>query len=83
MSRSNTRSRPSPADAVPVLPRQTADPAALASEEGFRADPARVWAWYAERRAGVREPAAKGFRTVAGAPAPTTLRPPRLLLPLG
>jgi NAD-dependent deacetylase len=30
------------------------DPAALASEEGFRADPARVWAWYAERRSGVR-----------------------------
>jgi NAD-dependent deacetylase len=30
------------------------DPAALASEEGFRADPARVWRWYAERRAGVR-----------------------------
>jgi hypothetical protein len=31
------------------------DPAALASEEGFRADPARVWAWYAERREGVRQ----------------------------
>ena len=30
------------------------DPAQLASEEGFRADPARVWDWYAERRAGVR-----------------------------
>jgi NAD-dependent deacetylase len=30
------------------------DPAQLASEEGFRADPATVWAWYAERRAGVR-----------------------------
>jgi len=30
------------------------DPAELASEEGFRADPARVWAWYAERKAGVR-----------------------------
>ncbi len=26
----------------------------LASEEGFRADPALVWRWYAERRAGVR-----------------------------
>ena len=26
----------------------------LASEEGFRADPAQVWAWYAERREGVR-----------------------------
>ncbi len=30
------------------------DPAQLASEEGFRADPALVWRWYAERRAGVR-----------------------------
>lgn len=30
------------------------DPAQLASEEGFRADPQRVWQWYAERRAGVR-----------------------------
>jgi len=30
------------------------DPTALASEEGFRADPARVWQWYAERREGVR-----------------------------
>jgi NAD-dependent deacetylase len=30
------------------------DPAALASDEGFRANPAGVWAWYAERRAGVR-----------------------------
>lgn len=29
------------------------DPAQLASEEGFRADPARVWQWYAERRQGV------------------------------
>ena len=26
------------------------DPAQLASEEGFRADPALVWDWYAERR---------------------------------
>lgn len=26
------------------------DPAQLASEEGFRADPALVWSWYAERR---------------------------------
>ena len=31
------------------------DPAQLASEEGFRADPARVWAWYAERQQGVRD----------------------------
>jgi NAD-dependent deacetylase len=30
------------------------DPAQLASEEGFRADPAQVWAWYAERQQGVR-----------------------------
>ena len=30
------------------------DPAELASEEGFRADPERVWSWYEERRAGVR-----------------------------
>lgn len=30
------------------------DPAQLASEEGFRADPSRVWQWYAERRAGVQ-----------------------------
>ena len=31
------------------------DPAALASEAGFRSDPARVWQWYAERREGVRQ----------------------------
>lgn len=31
------------------------DPAELASEEGFRAQPARVWQWYAERRHGVRQ----------------------------
>jgi NAD-dependent deacetylase len=30
------------------------DPAELASEEGFRANPARVWAWYAERKRAVR-----------------------------
>ena len=30
------------------------DPAELASEDGFRANPARVWRWYAERRDGVR-----------------------------
>ncbi len=30
------------------------DPMQLASEEGFRADPQRVWDWYAERRHGVR-----------------------------
>jgi NAD-dependent deacetylase len=30
------------------------DPAQLASEEGFRADPSGVWTWYAERRDGVR-----------------------------
>lgn len=33
---------------------QRFDPMQLASEEGFRADPGRVWRWYAERRAGVR-----------------------------
>jgi NAD-dependent deacetylase len=31
------------------------DPAQLASEEGFRADPQRVWQWYAQRREGVRQ----------------------------
>jgi NAD-dependent deacetylase len=42
------------------------DPAQLASEEGFRADPQRVWDWYAERREGVRaaEPNA-GHRALA------------------
>lgn len=30
------------------------DPAQLASEEGYRADPRMVWDWYAERRDGVR-----------------------------
>lgn len=30
------------------------DPMQLASEEGFRANPQRVWDWYAERRDGVR-----------------------------
>lgn len=30
------------------------NPATLASEQGFRADPASVWNWYAERREGVR-----------------------------
>lgn len=30
------------------------DPMDLASEDGFRANPERVWRWYAERRAGVR-----------------------------
>ncbi len=30
------------------------DPMELASEEGFRADPQRVWDWYAERRCAVR-----------------------------
>lgn len=29
------------------------DPMQLASEEGFRANPERVWRWYAERREGV------------------------------
>jgi NAD-dependent deacetylase len=30
------------------------DPAQLASEEGFRADPRLVWEWYAERRVAMR-----------------------------
>ncbi len=30
------------------------DPMQLASEAGFRANPARVWRWYAERRVGVQ-----------------------------
>jgi NAD-dependent deacetylase len=30
------------------------DPVQLASPEGFRANPSRVWDWYAERRQGVR-----------------------------
>lgn len=33
------------------------DPARLASEDGYRADPALVWDWYAERREGVRHTA--------------------------
>jgi NAD-dependent deacetylase len=43
------------------------DPAELASEEGFRAHPQRVWDWYAERREGVRraEPNA-GHHALAG-----------------
>ena len=43
------------------------DPMDLASEEGFRADPARVWNWYAERRDGVRraEPNAGHLALVA------------------
>lgn len=42
------------------------DPMQLASEEGFREDPQRVWDWYAERREGVRraEPNA-GHRALA------------------
>jgi NAD-dependent deacetylase len=31
------------------------DPAQLASEEGFRADPQRVWDWYAERRVAIKQ----------------------------
>lgn len=43
------------------------DPARLASEDGYRADPAGVWSWYAERRTGVRaaQPNA-GHRALAG-----------------
>lgn len=46
------------------------DPMQLASREGFRADPARVWRWYTERRDGVlkAQPHA-GYRAlVAAAP---------------
>jgi NAD-dependent deacetylase len=52
------------------------DPAALASEEGFRADPRLVWDWYAERRQGVlrAEPNA-GHRALA---AYAASRPGRL-----
>lgn len=31
------------------------DPMELASEDGFRANPQRVWTWYAERRQGVQQ----------------------------
>ena len=31
------------------------DPMELASEAGFRANPQRVWGWYAERSAGVQQ----------------------------
>jgi NAD-dependent deacetylase len=41
------------------------DPAELASEEGFRADPQRVWDWYAERKQAVR--AARAERRPRGA----------------
>jgi NAD-dependent deacetylase len=53
---------PSPQGGAPALGRPGGrtglwarfDPMRLASEEGFRADPALVWSWYAERRDGVR-----------------------------
>ncbi len=42
------------------------DPMELASEGGFRADPRRVWDWYAERREGVRAAAPNaGHRALA------------------
>jgi NAD-dependent deacetylase len=43
------------------------DPAQLTSETGFRADPARVWDWYAERRAGVRAAAPHAGHLALGA----------------
>ena len=54
------------------------DPAELASEEGFRAHPQRVWDWYAERREAVRraEPNAGHHALAAFAqahPAPLVL----------
>jgi NAD-dependent deacetylase len=47
------------------------DPTRLATEEGFRADPALVWRWYAERRAGIAraEPNA-AHRAIADAQRP-------------
>jgi NAD-dependent deacetylase len=46
------------------------DPGQLASEAGFRADPALVWRWYAERRAGVQAAAPNaGHRALAQAQA--------------
>jgi len=44
------------------------DPEQLATREAFRADPARVWRWYAERRAGVlRAEVHAGHRALAKA----------------
>jgi NAD-dependent deacetylase len=46
------------------------DPAQLATPEAFRADPALVWRWYAERRAGVaRAHPHAGHRALAAAAA--------------
>jgi NAD-dependent deacetylase len=46
------------------------DPAQLATPEAFRADPALVWRWYAERRAGVlRAQPHAGHRALAAAAA--------------
>jgi len=47
------------------------DPAQLASEDGFRANPQLVWDWYAERREGVRgtQPNAGHFALAAFASA--------------
>lgn len=43
------------------------DPTEMASEEGFRANPQRVWDWYAERRDGVRKAKPNaGHRALAG-----------------
>ena len=52
------------------------DPPELASVEGFRADPQRVWDWYAERREGVRraEPNAGHHALAAWARALTRAR---------
>lgn len=55
------------------------DPTELASREGFAAHPARVWAWYAERRAGVLQ-AAPHAGHLALAQAQATLRFERLAL---
>ena len=55
------------------------DPAQLASEEGFRADPQRVWDWYAERRdrrargAAERRPPARWPRSRSATPGVLTV----------
>lgn len=45
------------------------DPMRLATEEGFRADPALVWRWYAERRTGVARARANAAHVAIAAAA--------------
>lgn len=47
------------------------DPAQLATPEAFRADPALVWRWYAERRAGVLRAQPHAGHLALSAAAPT------------